>query len=571
VGRSSWFAIRAPLASRRATVAKFAAFLLPLALWALVCLVWLPEVVITDQGDGSQPKGKQVTREEFETENARIRALPPEYRVTPQALQSMQGDVPEPVIAKIREKVGPNKDNPTGFAFKDQKMFLASVQPIDRDITDDYQQTIYDSLEKDPKTDPPQRRLTEASWKSLESEFAKDILKKLEPLKPKLKPEGGVDTFSCAGMKELLQELAAISFDPEFTPYVAKAWTHLEKETKKEEQGEPATREWLPPPWRVARAFYVAFVTPPVGAGYKVNSENNDKMQKHGVPEAVLAKLNALERKSYDYEDKGQFIEALGKTLAPEELHNYQKTILKDTYVQTDPWLHQSLWRSCETIFWGFFISALIGVPLGIVCGTFDFFAKLTEPFVDFIRYMPAPAFGVACMAILGIGLGPKIAIIWIGTFFQMVLVVANTTRQFDPALLEAAQTLGASKRSLLLKVILPGILPNLYNDMRILLGWAWTYLIVAELVGAQSGISEFIYREGLKYHHFDRAYAGIIMIGIIGLTCDQILAALARFLFPWVPKSSRGAGAWAAFFGALAYMLKGGRKTSTVAGTAQA
>lgn len=213
----------------------------------------------------------------------------------------------------------------------------------------------------------------------------------------------------------------------------------------------------------------------------------------------------------------------------------------------------------------------MLGIPLGILCGTFDFFSKLNEPFIDFVRYMPAPAFGVACMAILGINLGPKIAIIWIGTFFQMVLVVANTTRQFDPALLEAAQTLGASKRSLLLKVILPGILPNLYNDMHILLGWAWTYLIVAEVVGSQSGISEFIYREGLKYRNFDKAYAGIIMIGIIGLTCDQILAALSRFLFPWVPKSDRGRGAWGAFFGALAFLIRGAKKTSADAKTATA
>src|SRR5262249_45363787 len=159
----------------------------------------------------------------------------------------------------------------------------------------------------------------------------------------------------------------------------------------------------------------------------------------------------------------------------------------------------------------------------------------------------------------LGIADGPKIAIIWIGTFFQMVLVVANTTRQFDESLLEAAQTLGATKRSLLTKVILPGILPSLYNDMRILLGCAWTYLIVAELIGASSGITYFIYQQG-RYRKFENVYAGIIMIGIIGLTCDQILAGLARYLFPWVPKG-KGSGAWAAFFAALATVFGLSRK----------
>lgn len=202
-----------------------------------------------------------------------------------------------------------------------------------------------------------------------------------------------------------------------------------------------------------------------------------------------------------------------------------------------DPWLHQSLWHSIQIIFWGFVTSAIVGVPLGILCGTFDLFSKLLEPFVDFIRYMPAPAFGALCVAVLGIEDGPKIAVIWIGTFFQMVLVVANTTRQIDVGLLEAAQTLGAGKRSLVTRVILPGILPNLYNDMRILIGWAWTYLIVAELIGTSSGISYFINQQG-KYRHYDNVYAGIFMIGIIGLVCDQILAALGRRLFPYLPQS---------------------------------
>ena len=204
------------------------------------------------------------------------------------------------------------------------------------------------------------------------------------------------------------------------------------------------------------------------------------------------------------------------------------------------PWLHQSLWHSCQIIFWGFILSAVVGVPLGVLCGTYDLFSKAVEPFIDFIRYMPAPAFGALCVAMLGIDDGPKIAIIWIGTFFQMVLVVANTTRQFDPGLLEAAQTLGASRRSLLMRVILPGILPNLYNDMRILIGWAWTYLIVAELIGASSGISYFINQQG-KYQHYDNVFAGIIMIGLIGLAFDQLLAYLAQFLFPWQPKFEGG------------------------------
>ena len=138
-------------------------------------------------------------------------------------------------------------------------------------------------------------------------------------------------------------------------------------------------------------------------------------------------------------------------------------------------------------------ISSLIGVPLGILCGTFVAFSRLNEPFIEFFRYLPAPAFGALAVAILGIYDGPKIAIIFIGTFFQQVLVDRQHHAQARLALLEAAQTLGARRAQLLSRVVVPGILPDLYTDMRILLGWAWTYLIVAELIGTMSGITYFI------------------------------------------------------------------------------
>ncbi|MDB4973332.1 MAG: binding-protein-dependent transport system inner rane component [Myxococcaceae bacterium] len=198
-----------------------------------------------------------------------------------------------------------------------------------------------------------------------------------------------------------------------------------------------------------------------------------------------------------------------------------------------DYWLHESLWHSCQIIFWGFFYAALVGLPLGVLCGTFPLISQLFEPFVDFVRYMPAPVFGALAVAIFGLADAPKITIIFIGTFFQMVLVVANTTRQVEPALLHAAQTLGASTRQLLMHVVLPSALPNLFRDVRILVGWAWTYLVVAELIGEKSGISAFIYQQQ-RYRHFDNVYASIVIIGAVGLLCDQCLGLLGSFLFPW-------------------------------------
>jgi NitT/TauT family transport system permease protein len=229
----------------------------------------------------------------------------------------------------------------------------------------------------------------------------------------------------------------------------------------------------------------------------------------------------------------------------------------------SEPWLHESLWHSIQVIFWGFAISSLLGVPLGILCGAFPFFSRLSEPFLEFFRYLPAPAFGALAVAILGIYDGPKIAIIFIGTFFQQVLVVANTTRKLDPSLIEAAQTLGATRAQLLFKVVVPGIIVDLYLDMRILLGWAWTYLIVAELIGTMSGISYFINQQA-RYRNYQNVFAAIFLIGFIGLGCDVFLAQLGKKLFPWKTQQNRSPAS------ALFRKLAGGKKAEADGPTTQ-
>lgn len=227
---------------------------------------------------------------------------------------------------------------------------------------------------------------------------------------------------------------------------------------------------------------------------------------------------------------------------APHEVAKALYTSFTTAPVTRDgKWLHESLWQSIQIIFWGFFLSSIVGVPLGIFAGTYATLGRLTEPFIEFFRYLPAPAFGALAVAILGIYDGPKIAIIFIGTFFQQVLIIANTTRKLETTIIEAARTLGTKGVSLVSRVVLPGILPDLYRDLRILLGWAWTYLIVAELIGTSSGITFFITQQA-RYQHFENVYAAIIIIGIIGFGSDLLLGKLGRKLFPWDQASQKRA-----------------------------
>lgn len=219
---------------------------------------------------------------------------------------------------------------------------------------------------------------------------------------------------------------------------------------------------------------------------------------------------------------------------APHEVAKALVTAFVSPPVQADaPWFHQSLWHSIKIVFTAFFIASLVGIPLGILCGFSSSISQLTEPFVEFFRYLPAPAFGALAVAILGINDAPKIAIIVIGTLFQQILIIANTTRMVDRGLIEAGYTLGTNKLKSLFHVVIPAALPDIYRDLRVLLGWAWTYLIVSELIGTTSGITWFITQQA-RYQNFDNVYAAILIIGVIGLLCDVILMKLGQHMFKW-------------------------------------
>jgi len=196
--------------------------------------------------------------------------------------------------------------------------------------------------------------------------------------------------------------------------------------------------------------------------------------------------------------------------------------------------------ESWRTIICGFLLAIAVAIPLGILCGTFDFISKLLEPFVNFFSYMPAPAFGVVLMAIFGLDLGPKVMLVFLGTLPCAILTISKTTRGLDPSLLEAAQTLGATRGQLIRTVIVPGILPNLYKDLRLLLSTAWTWLVIAELLGFKSGLAEIIDTHGRRFQ-FDIVYPAILMIGLSGFFMDQILAHLARYFFPWAEQPKKG------------------------------
>ena len=182
----------------------------------------------------------------------------------------------------------------------------------------------------------------------------------------------------------------------------------------------------------------------------------------------------------------------------------------------------------------GWALSALIAIPLGLLIGTFRAVQAALEPLTDFIRYMPAVAFIPLVMLWIGIDEGAKIGIIFIGTFFQMVLMVAEDVRRVPMAQIEAAQTMGATRLEVIEQVIIPSSKPALLDTLRVTMGWAWTYLVVAELVAANSGLGYAIIK-AQRFLQTDKIFAGIILIGAIGLAMDQSFRLLHRLAFPWL------------------------------------
>ncbi len=200
--------------------------------------------------------------------------------------------------------------------------------------------------------------------------------------------------------------------------------------------------------------------------------------------------------------------------------------------------LWQYTWDSTYRVMVGWAMAAVVAIPLGMGIATSRRISALAGPLMEFARYLPVVALVPLTLLYFGIGDGQKFAVIFLGTFFQLVLMVADTAANVPKDLSRAAATLGASKGQIYRLVLIPGSLPGIMDDLRITIGWAWTYLVVAELVAANSGLGYMILR-AQRFLAIDRIFAGLITIGLLGLLTDWLFKLLARALVPWSEKVS--------------------------------
>jgi len=181
-----------------------------------------------------------------------------------------------------------------------------------------------------------------------------------------------------------------------------------------------------------------------------------------------------------------------------------------------------------------FLLAAGMAIPIGILMGSVRVIGAALEPIVDFVRYLPVPALVPLSIIWFGVGEETKIFLLWLGTFFQLVLLVSDDVRRVPFEYHEAAATLGSPSWRRLTDVSLPAMLPTLVDNLRISLGWCWTYLIIAEIVAADSGLGFVIWR-ARRFLKTPEVMAGVVTIGIIGLATDQLVRAAHRRRFRYL------------------------------------
>jgi NitT/TauT family transport system permease protein len=181
----------------------------------------------------------------------------------------------------------------------------------------------------------------------------------------------------------------------------------------------------------------------------------------------------------------------------------------------------------------GFAVASALAVPLGVLMGSLRIVEAFLAPLVEFVRYLPVSALIPLLILWIGIDFPTRVAIIFIGTFFQQVLLVMDNVKRVPREFINVGYTLGLKEGAILRKIVLPAAAPAIFDTLRVTLGWAWTYLVVAELVAASTGLGHRI-MEAQRYFQTDTIMVGILVIGILGLVTDFAFKFAHGRLFAW-------------------------------------
>jgi len=216
-----------------------------------------------------------------------------------------------------------------------------------------------------------------------------------------------------------------------------------------------------------------------------------------------------------------KFLPSIGQVVAAAYTLFFERNFLHDVYI------------SCWRILVSFSAAAAVGIPIGILMGSFANIRALLNPTLTAWRYLPAASF----IPLLLVWFGPtdqaKIALLFIGVIFFLISLILDNTCAVQKEFVEAGLTMGASRSEILKGIVVPAALPAIFDSMRNMIAVSWTYLVIAEIVGAQDGIGAVMMRAG-RFLNVDIIMAGILTIGALGVMTDLMFRAISALLFPW-------------------------------------
>ncbi|MEM9211587.1 MAG: ABC transporter permease [Pseudomonadota bacterium] len=193
-----------------------------------------------------------------------------------------------------------------------------------------------------------------------------------------------------------------------------------------------------------------------------------------------------------------------------------------------------------ENVFWslirvvlGFALGCLFGIPLGFAMGLNGWFRGWFDPLVEFMR--PVPPLALIPLVIIWFGIGEqgKISLLFLAALWIMTIAARAGVSGVNISKVHAAYSLGATKRQILTKVILPNSLPEIFTGARVAMGVCWGTVVAAELVAAEKGAGKMIIAAS-KFQLTDIVIIGIIIIGIIGYGIDVLMRMAENRLVPW-------------------------------------
>jgi NitT/TauT family transport system permease protein len=202
-----------------------------------------------------------------------------------------------------------------------------------------------------------------------------------------------------------------------------------------------------------------------------------------------------------------------------------------DMFINND--LMSDVLASCGRVFAGFIVAAIIGAPVGIAMGTFYSMESFFAPFVGTVRYMPVTAFVPLIVIWVGLGEESKVLIITLGVVLYNAIMIADAVKFIPSEMINVAYTLGATRRDVLFRVIVPATFPSVLDTLRVNISGAWNYLVIAELVAAQSGLG-FRIIQAQRFLQTEKVLFCILLIGLIGLAIDYGLKWISAVLTPW-------------------------------------